>query len=247
MGILGFLILIPILLFIPGFLLLEIINNESLIKSKKIAYAFVLSLSISISTSYFLTKISEIINYQIFIYILIIITLIFEGIILFKLLKEKDITKIKEEIQDSFDEFKKKIRTLLDKKKLKYTLIFVLISISMCFPLFFPKNEPFFVFQFNQEPPLIITESSIDIEVSITHLPKQNRTFFIEVLINGSLFLEESTNCSESDTTDLAYKLDFSQNGTYFLTFNFYLLKTDNPSVMLGYLQHRVEVVFLEV
>lgn len=247
LGIVGFFILIPTLLLFPGILLIKIIEYELSSKSKKLAYSFVISCSITISLSYFLAKVSETINYQIFLIILIVITLILEGICLYKDLRGKKLTEIKKEIIESFKEFEDSFRLLNHKRKIIPTLVVVLILVSMCFPLFFKKQVPFYVFSFDDDPPLETFETSLNVEILIEHLNNQNHSVYLEVLVNNTQFADEIVQCSNTDTTKIMYVLDFTQNGSYFILFNFYAIHSNVPEEIIGSLFFKVQVAIKEI
>ena len=242
MGLFGVIIFIPFLLIVQGYLLINLTRYEIESKLKKFVIYLAISMALTIIIAFIVSKIQNVVDYDIIILVISIITIIMEIILGIQLLLKKGITDELKQARSSVLNTTKKLASNVNKSALSKGLIVLLVLTGLCFPLFIKRDaEVYYSFGFTEDPPKTAYSSNVMFEISIGSLSEFNSSIIIRILINETLFLEDEVFTGNTDEKTVLYQTVFAENGQYIVAFEFYE-EIESQLNQIGQLLHWVRI-----
>ena len=231
-----------LILFIPGYLILDLLDYQTDKRFKKIVYSIALSISITIIIATLTTLIINIVKYYLIIIIISSISLIMEIIFQILLIRSEFYKSLNLDLTSLIAEFKKKISKIKMKKNILYGVTTILVLCSLCFPLYFKKETDNYIFTFIESPPSETMNSTFEFNILANHISKDTIFLEMELMINGTLYLEDVVNSTVSGELELRYIVTFSEYALYHITFNFNRI-LDSKTEKIGNLIHWMKFI----
>ncbi|MHA1953505.1 MAG: hypothetical protein ACW96U_06135 [Candidatus Heimdallarchaeaceae archaeon] len=243
MGLFGVIIFIPFLLIVQGYLIISLTRYEIESKLKKIVIYIAVSIALTIIIAFIVSKLQNVVDYDIIILVISLITIIMEIILGIQLILKKGITEELKQAKSTVINTTKKLVSIVNKSSLSKGLIVVLVLTGLCFPLFIRRDaEVYYSFGFTENPPKTAYSSNVIFEISIGSLAEFNSSITVRILINETLFLEDEIFTGTNGEKTVQFQTVFAENGQYVVTFEFYE-QIESQLNQIGQLLHWVRII----
>ncbi len=247
----GMIVLVPTLLFFPGYLTVDFFltlfekkfsYKSDFFKLEKIVLSIALSFSITIILSLISYAIKKKISYQTNITVIAIYNLFWSSllIIVFILNHFKE-NKYLFNIKDFFSSFSNLPRGKVVNIMTKLFLLLFIIAI-LFLPLFFVENpSESYSFSFFEFPPHEINSSVVKISIKAQSFSTEDINIVSKVYLNASLYFQDSFILYAQQEKYRNYTLSFADDGLYFVLIEFFNYSNGN-STFLGKLNLSINV-----
>lgn len=243
MSVFGVIVLIPFLLFLPGFLICDLTKYEMNSILKKIVVYMATSIASTIIIAVVVSKIQNAVDYNIIILVMSLFTIVLELILGVHIIKINGFVNEFKQMRSSILNYKKEIQRKLNKSAFNKGVILILVLAGMCFPLYIKRdNVPFYSFAFTEFPPITSSNSSVTFEIAIGFKSDINTSLIIQISINETLFFEDEFYMGNDNEKIVRYQTNFTENGHYLIIFTFYE-EEDSLLNQIGQLIHWVRII----